>query len=90
MSDIPLEVSINSIERLTLTTTKQTVDEAPTLVTKFSFQAEPTADQLRTLLALLKDGGPLNVKVWSPQLRMNLEIKQIEEQKAREGEVHGE
>jgi len=77
------QVNIQSIEKLSWSTRKKIVDEEPCVVTKFSFEGEPTADQLRTLHTLLKSGGSLTVTITSPQLMMDLQVKEVEE-KARE------
>jgi hypothetical protein len=77
------QVNIGSIEKLGWSTRKKIVDEQPVVVTKFSFEGEPTADQLRTLHALLKDGGALTVTITSPQLVMDLQVKEAEK-RARE------
>lgn len=75
-------VSISDIEHLAWATRKKIVEQEVCIETVFGFEAEPTADQLRTLHNLLKNGGPLSVTFRSPKLQMEMELKDISEKKA--------
>jgi len=79
----PAQVNIQGIEKLTMATRKKVVDEEPHVVTRFSFEGEATADQARTIHALLKGGGLLTVTFSSPQLMMELQVKEADK-KAQE------
>ena len=88
MADQQMEplFSMRDIEKLGWSTRKVVKDNDVAIVTKFGFEAEPTADQLRTLHNLLKHGGPLSVTFRSPKIQMELELEGIEQSKAEAGE----
>ena len=79
--------SMRDIEKLGWSTRKVVKDADVAIVTKFNFEAEPTADQLRTLHLLLKHGGPLSVTFRSPKIQMELELESINKEKADAGEL---
>ena len=79
-------VSMRDIERLAWHTSKKVKDGDVAIVTKFGFEAEPTADQLKILHLLLQNGGPLSVTFRSPKIQMELELESIEQSKAEAGE----
>lgn len=78
--------SMRDIEKLGWSTRKVVKDDEVAIVTKFGFEAEPTADQLRTLHNLLQYGGPLSVTFRSPKIQMEMELEGIGEGKAEAGE----
>jgi|GEM_PF-6939145 len=77
-------VNMTGIEHLAWSTRKKVNDDGVFIVTKFSFEAEPNAEQIRTLHNLLKNGGPLTASFRSPALQMDMELKLIEEEKSKE------
>lgn len=75
-------VGMLGIEHLAWSTRKKTVDDEVCVVTKFSFEAQPSADDLHTLHNLLRNGGPLKVTFYSPKLQMEMDLDQITKTKA--------
>ncbi len=79
-------VSMSDIEHLVWATRKKVVDDEVCVVTKFTFEAEPTADQLHTIHNLLKNGGPLSITFRSPKLQLKMDLGEIAESKGKLGE----
>jgi len=79
MEDLRPTITITNIEHLGWVTKKKVVDEEVSVVTKIAFEGQPTGDQMKTLYHLLKGGGPLTVVFTSPQMMMDLGIKEAEE-----------
>lgn len=79
-------ISMSDIEHLSWATRKKVVEQEVCVVTKFAFEAEPTADAIRTLHNLLKYGGPLTITFRSPKLQMEMDLEQIAKSKAELGE----
>lgn len=81
MGDAIPAVNMANIEGLGWATKKKIKDDQICVVTKFSFEAESSADALHTLHNLLKNGGPLTVTFRSPGLQMELDLQHIQETK---------
>lgn len=79
MEDPRPQVTMRGIEHLGWATKKKLVDEEISVVTRIGFEAEATGEQMKILHNLLNGGGPLTVTFTSPQLMMDMELKETQE-----------